>query len=89
MLRIVLAMLALSDALTVARAVDEPPVVRRAATFTNPIAPGADPWVIRHGGFYYWCSSEHDLGVVVYRSKRLIFSPMRLRVARSFSKASA
>jgi GH43 family beta-xylosidase len=40
-------------------------------TFTNPIAPGADPWVVRHGGFYYWCASENDLAVVVYRTERL------------------
>jgi len=41
------------------------------ATFTNPIAPGADPWVVSHEGFYYWCSSENDLAVAVYRSERL------------------
>lgn len=40
-------------------------------TFTNPIAPGADPWVVWHDGFYYWCASEKDLGVAVYRSERL------------------
>src|SRR3954469_23289132 len=40
-------------------------------TFTNPIAPGADPWVIWHEGFYYWCASENDLAVAVYRSERL------------------
>lgn len=39
--------------------------------FSNPIAPGADPWVIRHDGYYYWCASENDLGVVVYRSEEL------------------
>lgn len=43
----------------------------RAAVFQNPIAPGADPWVVWHDGFYYWCSSENDLGVAVYRSERL------------------
>jgi GH43 family beta-xylosidase len=42
-----------------------------APTFTNPIAPGADPWVVQHNGFYYWCASENDLGVAVYRSERL------------------
>lgn len=41
------------------------------ATFTNPIAPGADPWVIFHGGFYYWCASERDEGVAVFRSEQL------------------
>lgn len=40
-------------------------------TFCNPIAPGADPWVVWHEGYYYWCSSENDLGVAVYRSETL------------------
>lgn len=40
-------------------------------TFANPIAPGADPWVIRHDGFYYWCASEDGRSVTVYRSTRL------------------
>src|SRR4051812_37057881 len=40
-------------------------------SFTNPIAPGADPWVVQHDGFYYWCASENDLGVAVHRSSRL------------------
>ncbi len=30
------------------------------STFTNPIAPGADPWVIRHNGHYYFCSSRQN-----------------------------
>jgi GH43 family beta-xylosidase len=41
------------------------------ATFANPIAPGADPWIVQHDGFYYWCASESDLGVAVYRSTTL------------------
>jgi GH43 family beta-xylosidase len=41
------------------------------ATFQNPIAPGADPWVVRHAGAYYWCVSHRDLGVAVYRSDTL------------------
>jgi GH43 family beta-xylosidase len=45
--------------------------VAPAETFMNPIAPGADPWVVWHEGFYYWCASENDLGVAVYRSERL------------------
>lgn len=40
-------------------------------TFINPIAPGADPCVIWHEGFYYWCASEKDAAVVVRRSERL------------------
>jgi GH43 family beta-xylosidase len=39
--------------------------------FANPVAPGADPWVVWHEGFYYWCASESDLAVAVYRSPRL------------------
>jgi GH43 family beta-xylosidase len=42
-----------------------------AATFTNPIAVGADPCVVCHDGFYYWCASENDTRVAVYRSERL------------------
>ena len=41
------------------------------ASFTNPISPGADPWVVFHDGFYYWCASEHDMAVAVYRSEKL------------------
>jgi GH43 family beta-xylosidase len=39
--------------------------------FLNPIAEGADPWVARHGGAYYWCQSEGNRGVSVWRSDRL------------------
>lgn len=46
-------------------------VLAPAETFANPIAPGADPWVVWHDGFYYWCASENDLAVAVYRSERL------------------
>lgn len=46
-------------------------LVAEPATFTNPIAPGADPWVVQHDGRYYWCASEHDLGVAVYCSTTL------------------
>lgn len=40
-------------------------------TFQNPIAPGADPWVVRHDGWYYWCLSENMLGVTISRSRTL------------------
>lgn len=40
-------------------------------TFTNPVAPGADPWVVWHDGYYYWCASESDLGVAIHRSEQL------------------
>ena len=44
---------------------------RSTDAFANPIAEGADPWVIRHGEFYYWCQSEEDRGVAIWRSERL------------------
>lgn len=39
--------------------------------FVNPIGEGSDPWVIRHGDHYYYCESEGDEGVSVWKSDRL------------------
>lgn len=39
-----------------------------AGTFANPIAIGADPFIVGHDGAYYWCQSENDLGVAVCKS---------------------
>lgn len=47
----------------------EIPAVR--PTFVNPVYEGADPWVTRHGDGYYYCRSEGDLGVSVWKSDRL------------------
>lgn len=47
-----------------------PPVPRPACTFVNPVADGADPWVIRRGGWYYLAESR-DNGIYVYRSATL------------------
>ncbi|HEX6536828.1 MAG TPA: glycoside hydrolase family 43 protein [Gemmatimonadaceae bacterium] len=41
-----------------------------ACTFTNPLGPGADPWVIRHDGAYYFAQS-HDDAIWVHRTERL------------------
>jgi GH43 family beta-xylosidase len=41
-----------------------------ACTFVNPVAPGADPWVVRRNGWYYLSESRDD-GIYVYRSDRL------------------
>jgi GH43 family beta-xylosidase len=41
------------------------------ATFTNPIAEGADPWVVYHQGQYVWCFSEGNRGISVWLSDRL------------------
>jgi GH43 family beta-xylosidase len=38
--------------------------------FSNPIADGEDPWVVRRDGWYYLVASE-DNGISVYRSKSL------------------
>lgn len=39
-------------------------------TFVNPVAQGADPWVVRHDGTYYMVESR-DGGIFVYRSDTL------------------
>ncbi|HOA73376.1 MAG TPA: family 43 glycosylhydrolase [Phycisphaerae bacterium] len=44
------------------------PVVR---TFVNPVYEGADPWVVKHGHSYYYCRSEGDKGVSVWKSPHL------------------
>ncbi len=42
------------------------------STFVNPIYEGADPFVFKHtDGFYYFCQSEGDRGIAVWKSDRL------------------
>ncbi|MFB6249076.1 MAG: family 43 glycosylhydrolase [Salinibacter sp.] len=41
-----------------------------ACSFSNPIADGADPWVVRHEDWYYLVESKEN-GISVYRSKVL------------------
>jgi hypothetical protein len=45
-------------------------------TFTNPVldAGGADPWVIRHDGWYYMTLSTNDK-ITLLRSKVLTYVP--------------
>ncbi|MEX2592759.1 MAG: glycoside hydrolase family 43 protein [Anditalea sp.] len=38
--------------------------------FANPIADGADPWVFKKDGFYYYCGSGEG-GIVVSKSEKL------------------
>lgn len=38
-----------------------------ACTFTNPLGPGQDPWVVRRGSAYYFAES-HDNGIWVHKS---------------------
>ena len=46
------------------------PAAAAACTFTNPVARGADPWVVRHAGAYYLVQSR-DGEIWVHRSDRL------------------
>lgn len=39
--------------------------------FVNPVAEGADPFVVRHGEGYLWCQTDADAGIAVRRSDRL------------------
>lgn len=39
--------------------------------FVNPIAEGADPYVVRDGDHYLWCQTDGDVGVAIWRSDRL------------------
>lgn len=48
-----------------------PPQVRpTTCTFTNPLVSGADPWVIRQGGFYYYAQSRSD-GIWIAKTTKL------------------
>ena len=42
------------------------------STFVNPIYEGADPFVYKHtDGFYYFCQSEGDKGIAIWKSDKL------------------
>lgn len=49
------------------------------STFTNPIADGADPWVIEKDGTYYFCGSAAG-GIYVSQSKKLTQPGERISV---------
>lgn len=41
-------------------------------TFVNPVYEGADPFVYKHtDGYYYFCQSEGDKGISIWKSDRL------------------
>ncbi|MBN2063153.1 MAG: family 43 glycosylhydrolase [Sedimentisphaerales bacterium] len=41
-------------------------------TFVNPIYEGADPFVVKHtDGYYYFCQSEGDKGIAIWKSDKL------------------
>jgi GH43 family beta-xylosidase len=39
-----------------------------AATIANPIGTGADPWIVRHEGRYYWTLTDTERGVAIWCS---------------------
>jgi GH43 family beta-xylosidase len=57
---------ACSSAVTASNELPVPPQ----CTFTNPVATGADPWVLRKDGSYYFIESR-DNAIYVYRSSEL------------------
>ncbi len=48
-----------------------PAALPQQAGFVNPVAEGADPWVVRHEDKYVWCFSEGNRGISVWISDRL------------------
>ncbi len=50
--------------------------------FTNPIADGADPWVFKKDGYYYYCGSA-DGGIYVSKSDKLTEPGERVTVWKS------
>jgi GH43 family beta-xylosidase len=40
-------------------------------TFSNPIARGADPWVVYHAGYYYFCEPVTDNSIAIWKSDSL------------------
>ncbi|MEP6666344.1 MAG: glycoside hydrolase family 43 protein [Nocardioidaceae bacterium] len=42
-----------------------------AGFFVNPIAEGADPFVVRDGDRYLWCQSEGNIAIAIWESDRL------------------
>ncbi|MCA9058720.1 MAG: family 43 glycosylhydrolase, partial [Planctomycetaceae bacterium] len=40
--------------------------------FVNPIAEGADPWVIQHNGRYLWCFSDGNRAIALHESASLV-----------------
>jgi GH43 family beta-xylosidase len=60
----------------------EQPADSSESYFTNPIADGADPWVIEKDGMYYSCGSANG-GIYVSRSKKLTELGERVRVWES------
>jgi len=63
---VVLVLAACSNRATTGPGTQIPP----ACTFTNPVAQGADPWVVRQGDSHYFIESR-DNGIFVYKTDKL------------------
>ncbi len=50
---------------------DESPGDLPSGYFVNPIAEGADPFVVRDGNRYLWCQSEGNVAIAIWESDRL------------------
>lgn len=61
------------------------PKAEAASLFTNPIAEGADPWVMRHDGLYYYCLSHANRAITVHASE----TPVRLGSGQTVWEAPA
>lgn len=59
------------EAVAVSRRASSLKEVAEGEFFVNPIAEGADPWVVRHEGSYYWCQSHGNRGVAIWKSDTL------------------
>ena len=59
-------------------------------TFVNPIYEGSDPFVYKHtDGFYYFCQSEGDRGIAVWKSDKLTDKGVKRTVWRRGAYPSA
>lgn len=53
-------------------------------TFANPVYEGADPFIYKHtDGYYYFCQSEGDKGIAVWKSDRITDKGIKRVIWRS------
>ncbi|MGE5611134.1 MAG: family 43 glycosylhydrolase [Bacillota bacterium] len=61
----------LSVALTLGMNLERAAAEPRGAVFSNPLYPGADPWIIQRDGWYYLCKSQ-SRSIEVWKSRSLV-----------------
>ncbi len=64
-----------------------PPAPATQQFFCNPIAPGADPGVVRHAGRYYFCEPVTDNSIAIWTSERLTARGQRRIIWRAPRRA--